>query len=268
MLGVDQSLGPAYPFLFVFSLLFGALAAHEAVQLFPRDRRPFPLFVLPSVLLVLAANWPAHLLSGVPFDAWHLVYAAFTVVALSAFLVEIAVYREPGHSIHRVATATWLATYLGILPSFLIQLRWLGPDPDRLGDWRPVAALALAIFVPKACDIGAYFSGRLLGRHHMTPLLSPKKTWEGLVGGLCFSILIAVLLNRALPVLAGGDLAAIGFGVTVGLAGAIGDLAESLIKRDSGHKDASHLVPGFGGVLDVVDAILFAAPVAYLWLRV
>ena len=101
----------------------------------------------------------------------------------------------------------------------------------------------------------------------MTPLLSPKKTWEGFTGGMLASVLAAVALNRLGPVLRGGDLAAVGFGLTVGGAGVLGDLAESLIKRDGRQKDASTTVPGFGGVLDVIDSVVFAAPVAYCWLR-
>ena len=144
----------------------------------------------------------------------------------------------------------------------------------------------MAIFVPKLGDVAAYFTGRLIGRHRMTPAISPKKTWEGFAGGLLGALATAVLLNRILnpllqavhydpafdpatqsSVLQGGDWAALGFGLTVGLAGVLGDLAESLIKRDCRRKDAADTVPGFGGVLDVIDSILFAAPVAYLWLR-
>ena len=76
---------------------------------------------------------------------------------------------------------------------------------------------------------------------------------------------VAVLINAFWPVLPGGWLGAVGFGLTVGLAGVLGDLAESLLKRDLQTKDASQAVPGFGGVLDVIDSLLFAAPVAYLW---
>lgn len=131
-------------------------------------------------------------------------------------------------------------------------------------------ALALAIFVPKSCDIGAYFTGRLLGRHRMTPVLSPKKTWEGAAGGLAVAMMVAVALDRLGPasLLQGCVFLEVGFGLTVGLAGMLGDLAESLLKRDCQKKDASQVVPGFGGILDVVDALLFAAPVAYLWLVV
>ena len=129
-------------------------------------------------------------------------------------------------------------------------------------------AVALAIFVPKMCDTGAYFTGRLLGRHKMAPVLSPKKTLEGAAGGLGLATLTTILVNQYFgPVLSGGLLAEIGFGLSVGLTGMLGDLAESLIKRDCLAKDASAIMPGFGGVLDVVDSIVFAAPVAYWWLR-
>jgi phosphatidate cytidylyltransferase len=128
-------------------------------------------------------------------------------------------------------------------------------------------ALALAAFVPKCCDIGAYSMGRLFGRHKMTPILSPKKTWEGAAGGLAAAVLVTMAMDRFGPALLHRNPALeIAFGLTVGLAGMLGDLAESLLKRDCARKDASSAVPGFGGVLDVVDAVIFAAPVAYTWL--
>jgi phosphatidate cytidylyltransferase len=133
-------------------------------------------------------------------------------------------------------------------------------------DRRSTAALLLAIFVPKCGDIGAYFTGRLLGRHRMAPTLSPKKTWEGASGGVVASVLAAIGINCLGPLVRGGWVAAAALGAAVGIAGIYGDLAESLIKRDCGQKDASQVMPGFGGVLDVVDSILFAAPVAYWWI--
>jgi phosphatidate cytidylyltransferase len=106
-----------------------------------------------------------------------------------------------------------------------------------------------------------------LGRHPLAPLLSPKKTWEGAIGGLAAAALAAIGINSAGPVIPGGVLSTVGFGLALGSAGILGDLAESLIKRDCRRKDASQVLPGFGGVLDVIDAILFAAPVAYGWLK-
>ena len=157
---------------------------------------------------------------------------------------------------------TWLIVgYLGLLPCFFAQIRWLTPDHQANS-----VRLALAVFVPKCCDIGAYTLGRLMGKHKMTPVLSPKKTWEGALGGMIAAVFAAIAIDEfgPTPVLRERDWQ-IGFGLTVGVAGMLGDLAESLIKRDCQTKDASTVVPGFGGVLDVVDAILYSAPVSYLW---
>jgi phosphatidate cytidylyltransferase len=213
------------------------------------------------VIVLILANWPAHFWAQ---NAWLWVLGTFAAVTMSAFLAEMATFREPGVSVARIALALWMAAYLGLLPCFLAQLRWLkGPDD---GISNSTLALALAIFVPKGCDIGAYFTGRFLGRHRMTPMLSPKKTWEGFVGGMAVAVGTAIGIGLLGPVLRDSIWRAVGFGLTVGVAGVLGDLAESLIKRDCLKKDAAQSVPGFGGVLDVVDSVMFAAPVAYWWL--
>ena len=184
-----------------------------------------------------------------------MVFAACFILAL---LVEMYLFREPGRCVTRVAHALFVIAYLGLLPSFFLKIRWL---PSEYSGWM----LALAIFVPKCCDIGAYFTGRLFGKHPFTPRLSPKKTWEGIAGGLLFAVGTAVSAGEFVPVFQHGMLEAAAFGLVVGFAGILGDLAASLIKRDASAKDSSRAVPGFGGVLDVIDSILFAGPVAYLW---
>jgi phosphatidate cytidylyltransferase len=262
VLVLDQRLAPWFPFLFLFLLTISLTACIELTQLLPDSGRPFAWLTEASVAAMIVANWPGHVLQS---DPWPWVVGTFATVILSAFVVEMIAFREPGESLVRIALTIWIAAYLGLLPSFFAQLRWLpgGRDGVSCG----TQALALAIFVPKCCDIGAYFTGRLLGRHAMSPILSPKKTWEGFAGGMVISIIVAVGLGRLGPVLLDSDLRAVGFGLTVGLAGVLGDLAESLIKRDCQKKDASQIVPGFGGTLDVVDAVIFAAPVAYWWLK-
>jgi phosphatidate cytidylyltransferase len=253
---------PYYPFLLLLVVLLAFAGSMELHQLIGAAHG-LPLWLSGgSVLAVLLANWPAHLwprwFGG---DPWQVVVTVFTAFVLLAFLVEMVAFRPSeasGSVVIRLALLIWMTAYLGLLPSFLVQLRWLPAGS---------AALALAIFIPKCCDIGAYFSGRLFGRHPMSPILSPKKTWEGLLGGLLLSAGAAVAINRPLSVVPGGDVSAALFGLVVGGVGALGDLAESLIKRDCRRKDASQVVPGFGGVLDVVDSIVFAAPVAYFWLR-
>jgi phosphatidate cytidylyltransferase len=222
---------------------------------------------------VITTNWLPAVFSGTGAgqqnEPWSWIAAAFTVVLLLAFLVEMSIFQEPGQSVIRIALTVWLAAYLGLLPCFLVQLRWLRlPEGIEAGAYT-TRALLLAIFVPKCGDIGAYFTGRFLGRHRMSPILSPKKTWEGAAGGLAAAGLSALALDRIGPgpMIRGGLLGAVGLGVALGIAGMLGDLAESLIKRDVQRKDASQVMPGFGGVLDVVDSILFAAPVAYWWLK-
>jgi phosphatidate cytidylyltransferase len=263
VLVLDGWLPPWYPFLFAVVLGLSLVACVELLALLGPERRPPAWLCYASLAALVLANWCPHVLPAhwpLDRDPWHWVLGTFAVVVLSAFLIEMATFREPGGSILRIALTVWIAAYLGLLPSFLAQLRWPGEGA------RGAVAVALAIFVPKCCDIGAYTVGRLVGRHRMTPVLSPKKTWEGLAGGLATAVAATAGINYLGPehVLSGA--AVVGFGLTVGVAGILGDLAESLIKRDCRQKDASQVVPGFGGVLDVVDAILFAAPVAYLWL--
>jgi phosphatidate cytidylyltransferase len=258
----DQRLAPTYPFLLIVLIILASASAWELVHLLPPAQRPSPRFCCAAVAVLIAANWPAHVWYGEP---WVWVVGTFTAIVLSAFVVEMIAFQGPGEAVMRMALTVWVIAYLGLLPSFFAQLRWLDGLEGEISSG--TLALTLAIFVPKCCDIGAYFTGRLIGRHLMTPVLSPKKTWEGLAGGMVAAMVTAVGIGRLRPILGGSDLKAVGFGLTVGLAGVLGDLAESLIKRDCQKKDAAQTVPGFGGVLDVVDAVLFAAPVAYWWLH-
>jgi phosphatidate cytidylyltransferase len=265
MLLLDRHLAPWFPFLFAVVMVLSSLGMLELLRLLPPARSPRAAVCLAGVFTVVGLNW-LPLLWGRWTSAIGLEWVAqgFAAVVLFAFLVEMVRFTGPGGGVERIALGVWLVAYLGLLPSFLVQLQLGRSDGDPA---RGAVALALAIFVPKGCDIGAYFTGRLIGRHRMTPVLSPKKTWEGAGGGLALAVLVALGLDRLGPVIPGGVAGTIGFGLTVGIAGMFGDLAESLIKRDCERKDASQTVPGFGGILDVVDAILFAAPVSYWWLH-
>jgi len=269
---VDGRLGPWYPFLYLLALALSLLGTAEALALLGPSRRPWPWLAYLSVATLVSVPWIPHLCpwaARLSPDPQRWVMGVFAATVLAAFLAAMASYRPPeegstdegGHALTRLALTVFLAAYLGLLPTYLVQLRW----PADGDNTRAVVSLALAIFVPKICDSGAYFAGRLLGRHKMTPILSPKKTWEGLAGGLVAAVAGAVAINRAGPVLS--DLAAAGLGLMAGVAGVLGDLAESFVKRECRKKDASQVMPGFGGVLDVVDSIIFAAPVAYCWLR-
>ena len=139
------------------------------------------------------------------------------------------------------------------------------------------AVLLFSVFLVKMTDTGAFFTGRALGRTKMVPWLSPKKTWEGFAGGMATTVLCALLIGYWLH--AAGIVriqerhmaypwALVVLGVLLGLFSAAGDLCASLLKRDAAVKDSGQALPGLGGVLDVLDSPLLAAPVAWLfWTR-
>src|SRR5216110_154093 len=125
------------------------------------------------------------------------------------------------------------------------------------------------IAVTKFSDMGAYLTGSVIGRHPLIPHISPKKTWEGFFGAMGFSLLASLALFKLMP----GHLAALNWthatilGLLLGFAAVIGDLAESIIKRSTGVKDSGRLLPGIGGALDLVDSLLFTAPLLFFYLR-
>lgn len=266
MLVIDKGLSPWFPLLAVLALLLGLGSSYELLHLLGPARRPEGWVCDLGIVLVILGNWPAHLPETASWAAgpWPWILGCFTLAVVAVIVNEMASFRAPGRSMERMALAVFTIVYLGLLPSFFVQLRWLDPSHVEKG----TQALALAIFVPKLCDIGAYFTGRCLGRHSMAPVLSPKKTWEGTAGGLIVAVITTMLLDRLLPgsLLRGQVVLEIAFGLAVGVASMVGDLAESLIKRDCQQKDASQTVPGFGGILDVIDSVILPAPLVYGWL--
>jgi phosphatidate cytidylyltransferase len=186
-----------------------------------------------------------------------------------AFIGEMSRFEGAGKSIVNVAVTAFAVLYIGGCMGTIVQLR-LVRAPLPIGGFRGVLPLLTFIATIKLSDIGQYTVGRLFGRHKLAPKLSPGKTWEGAIGGIalsCFIISLAVTLR-----IYGRDRfdwhfleAPLIFSASVAIAGLLGDLSESLLKRDAGLKDSSTWMPGFGGVLDLMDSLLLAAPFAYLW---
>lgn len=209
---------------------------------------------------------------GSPVASLGWAVAAFTAAAGSLFLLEIIGYRSQGRSLERLAAGIFILAYLGIPMAFMVGLRLicienLGAEqrgPGHLG----ILPLVSMVAVVKVGDVLAYVVGSLVGSTKMAPVLSPGKTWEGAAASLAGSAIAAwcVLHGPGVEASArpwGGWLA---YGLLVGGAGMLGDLAESLIKREAGTKDSGHSLGGLGGVLDLIDSLLFATPVAWaLW---
>jgi phosphatidate cytidylyltransferase len=186
---------------------------------------------------------------------------AFAAAVLLVIVGQLWCYQKPGGNTAHLAAGVFALVYVGLMLSFAVQLRIA---------WG-VGALAAWVIVVKMGDSGAYAVGRLIGRHKMAPLISPGKTIEGAIGALVFSCLgswaaftwiVPFTMNNPWTG-AGTAWGWIVFGLLVGGAGMLGDLAESLLKRDVGVKDSSTWMPGFGGVLDIVDSLLLSAPVAW-----
>lgn len=202
------------------------------------------------------------------------VVAVALLLALGALaVVEITRFRGAGSATNRLARGYFAVAYTGGLPACLVLLRTLsGPPWDTEGRWGMVALLSM-LACAKAGDTGAYLVGRMMGRRRMAPLLSPGKTWEGAAGGLIAAILAALLtlgpLTHGLGLTSARQavlwfLGAVAYGAVVNGVGVLGDLTASMLKRDAALKNSSTWMPGFGGVLDTLDSVLLAAPIAYL----
>ncbi len=148
----DRRLAPWFPFLFIATATACALAARELLRMLDPACRPSAILCQCTVFAMLVANWQSPL--GFGIDVWHLILALLVACGLVAFLIEIANFEAPNRIAERIGLNLLVVFYLGVLPSFFLQLRWL-PHESTL-------ALAMTVFVPKGNDIGAYFTGKFL----------------------------------------------------------------------------------------------------------
>ena len=215
----------------------------------PAPGRPLSLSLVASVvvagLLPLIEEIPqAHL------TAAGLIAALVIVSLFDALFFELDVQQVP----QRVGLAVLGAAWPGLLLAALVRLRKL---PHGAG-W-----ILMALTVTWANDTGGYFAGRFLGKHKLFPRVSPKKTWEGFAGGMAASIGGAVVVQALfIPELSWWGAVIIGAGA--GLLGPLGDLSESMLKRGFGAKDSGRLLPGHGGIMDRIDAMLPAAVAGWI----
>ena len=186
------------------------------------------------------------------------------IVISSLFLLTFELFRNKGSAILNLG-ATFLGIfYIGIFSASLIALREFYP---YLGDYYYGSYLVISVFISTWIgDSAAYYGGTALGNHKLFPRVSPKKSWEGAIFGFIFSVLTMILARLiALDFLSLFNVIVIG--IIIGILGPIGDLVESLLKRDSAVKDSSSFIPGHGGFFDRFDSLLFSTPVIWMYLR-
>lgn len=195
----------------------------------------------------LALNWP-----NAP-DLFLLV-----TVAVTLGLASLLFWPTSERPLVDWALSLGLALYLGCFMQFYVPLRAF-PSPVLPGFW--VMALLVLSWVG---DSSAFFVGRAMGRTPLSPRISPKKSVEGAVAGLIAPVIVGLILGFVLHI---GPLLLAGYGLVIAVGTILGDLIESLLKRQTGVKDSGVLIPGHGGLLDRMDSLLLCAPLAVLYLR-
>jgi len=244
-------LGGYYFFFFVtaISLLafyeFGILAKNKGSNI------NFPMGSL--IILVLLLNQKR---------AFTNLEVIILLSSLSLLVIEL--FRNKGSAILNLGSTFLGIFYIGILSASLIALReyYSASQTDNYSAYLIISIFA-SIWIG---DSAAYYGGINLGRHKLFPRVSPKKSWEGAIFGFIFSVGALILAKMiALNFLSWTNVIVIG--IIIGVIGQIGDLVESLIKRDAKVKDSSSLIPGHGGFFDRFDSLLFCAPVIWLYLK-
>ena len=250
-LGVVAALWFLQPvFLVGIAVLVAMLAFREYLDI---AARAGVLVSKPAGAVAVAIVCVTVGIPGMPIEA----ALAGATLGLSALALSTAARSTAaGGALHSAAIAAFAPLYIGLPLGLLAATRWtLGRE----------AALLLIVTVTIS-DSLQYYSGRTLGRHLLAPVISPKKTIEGALGGFAGAVLsLAVIGYWWLPQM--GLTARVVLGLAVAAVGIVGDLFESLLKRSVDMKDASAIIPGHGGVLDRIDALLFAAPVYYVFVR-
>lgn len=240
---------------------------------FSRPEYPFPAFtILVAIWGVLAAFEFYKLIAGAKIPPltyfgllWtllfilspHFNYEFITPLLLTSGVVLSLIWLL-GRPKKEGAFIGWAWTlagilYIGWLLSYFVALR--GLEDGR--NW-----VFFALFVTFASDTTAFFVGRALGRHKLAPRISPGKTWEGTIAGVLGAIIASLLFTLLIPI---GYWQIVVLGILVSIFGQLGDLVESLLKRNMGVKDSSKIIPGHGGFLDRIDSVVFAGVVVYYY---
>ncbi len=253
-------------FICLVAIVVTGTALHELFTMAEKTGiRPFSTTGIAFGAALLPYYLWSEVLPGVLGPKAFVAFIMAPHLALILVLMARAATRPEGlgPQFTNIAATVFGVVYVALPMAFLVRTRFLNGEGWDL--------VMLVIGVTKASDIGGYFVGSLIGRHKLAPRVSPGKTVEGAIGGVVLSVIVSLVMAYGMNIvtLTGrGILATISFGIVVAVASQVGDLTESVIKRSTNTKDSGHMLPAFGGVLDLIDSFLVAAPVAYFVLSI
>lgn len=252
-------LGGPISFTILFALI-SALTINEfgtIVNRMENTRMNKPISILAGLFLFLCFGY-----IGVVPGA-NEIFIPYLFLILYLFISEL--YKKQPNPLNNWAYAMMSQIYIALSFALLNVLAYHSSAADSVSQYNPILPLSIFIF-NWVNDTGAYCTGMLFGKHRLFERISPKKSWEGSIGGAVFSIIAAIVLAHFFTFLSTGIW--IGLGLTVVVFGTWGDLTESLMKRTLGIKDSGNILPGHGGMLDRFDSTLMAVPAAVVYLYV
>jgi len=211
------------------------------------------------VLIHVTAWWPYD--DASPEPGWYGLFMVLPAYGTLCLLLVPIVRGEYRHMLQRIALGMLAIDYVGWFLGHFAYLVNLSPGPATNG----YGLVLFLVLVTALNDVGAYVTGKLLGRHKLRPELSPGKTWEGWCGSLVFVLVTSFALRWLVPCYTTGHLVVVA--LLLNVASTAGDLGLSVIKRDLGIKDWSHALPGHGGFLDRLNSLIFATPVLFHYTR-
>jgi phosphatidate cytidylyltransferase len=251
IVGIITFLLPKWTFCILVSVFVG-IAMHEFFTIVERKN----IFVYKYFGIILGCTIPITTYLNLGKGYANVEPFIIVMACLFTFVLQFIRREKPDNHLTNIAITLFPLFYISWFLTFFIKIMHLS-DGAKL--------VAFVIIVTKATDVGAYFIGKKFGKSPLIPRISPRKTKAGAVGGLLASVLAAFLCGLFLvdiPIVH-----TIILGIIIGIIGQVGDLAESLLKRDFNIKDSGNELPGLGGVLDVVDSLLFTVPIFYFYLK-
>ncbi len=247
---------------------FGLIALWEFYRML--DHRDLPNFKITGLIcgaVMLVGSFYYFAKMG-PAGSYDFELAVLLFFLLTVFARQMFARLRHDEPLQTMAYTLFGLLYVLWLFNFTTKILYLTPRSSTGAVTGQFYALYL-IAVTKFSDMGAYLTGSAIGRHLMVPHISARKTWEGFFGALGFALLASLMLFQLMP----GRLSMLSWthatvlGLLLGFAAVIGDLAESIVKRSTGVKDSGNLLPGIGGALDLIDSLLFTAPLLFFYLR-